>query len=53
VRGRAFDRSRLFGSERRVVVKARIVRHQSSAFRLAPLSANASYLERAGVTRDG
>jgi type IV secretory pathway VirD2 relaxase len=53
-RGRtAFGRSRLFGSERRVVVKARIVRHQGRAFRSAPLSAHVAYLERDGVTRDG
>jgi type IV secretory pathway VirD2 relaxase len=53
-RGRtAFGRSRLFGSDRRVVVKARIVRHQGRAFRSAPLSAHVAYLERDGVTRDG
>src|SRR5262249_21169272 len=53
-RGRnAFGRSRLFGSQRRVVVKARIVRHQGRAFRSAPLSAHVAYLERDGVTRDG
>jgi type IV secretory pathway VirD2 relaxase len=53
-RGRtAFGRSRLFGSERRVVVKARIVRHQGRSFRSAPLSAHVAYLERDGVTRDG
>jgi type IV secretory pathway VirD2 relaxase len=53
-RGRtAFGRSRLFGSDRRVVVKARIVRHQGRSFRSAPLSAHVAYLERDGVTRDG
>jgi len=53
-RGRtAFGRSRLFGSDRRVVVKARIVRHRGRAFRSAPLSAHVAYLVRDGVTRDG
>jgi type IV secretory pathway VirD2 relaxase len=53
-RGRsAFGRSRLFGAQRRVVVKARVVRHQGRAFRSAPLSAHVAYLERDGVTRDG
>jgi type IV secretory pathway VirD2 relaxase len=53
-RGRtAFGRSRLFAAERRVVVKARVVRHQGRAFRAAPLSAHVAYLERDGVTRDG
>jgi hypothetical protein len=53
-RGRtAFGRSRLFGSGRRVVVKARVVRHRGRAFRSAPLSAHVAYLERDGVTRDG
>ena len=53
-RGRtAFGRSRLFAAERRVVVKARVVRHRGRAFRSAPLSANIAYLERDGVTRGG
>jgi type IV secretory pathway VirD2 relaxase len=53
-RGRtAFGRSRLFAADRRVVVKARVVRHQGRAFRSAPLSAHVAYLERDGVTRDG
>jgi hypothetical protein len=53
-RGRtAFSRSRLFAAERRVVVKARVVRHPGRAFRSAPLSAHVAYLERNGVTRDG
>ncbi len=53
-RGRiAFSRSRLFATSRRVVVKARIVRHQGRAFRSAPMSAHLSYLKREGVTRDG
>ena len=53
-RGRAvFSRNRLFSTQRRVVVKARIVRHQGRAFRSAPLTAHLSYLKREGVTRDG
>jgi hypothetical protein len=53
-RGRtAFSRSRLFATDRRVVVKARVVRHQRRGFRSAPLSAHVAYLERDGVTRDG
>jgi len=53
-RGRiAFSRNRLFSTSRRVVVKARIARHQGRAFRSAPLSAHLSYLKREGVTRDG
>jgi len=53
-RGRAaFSRARLFSSNRRVVVKARVVRHQGRAFTSAPLSAHISYLKREGVTRDG
>ena len=53
-RGRiAFSHSRLFSSSRRVVVKARIARHQGRAFRSAPMSAHLSYLKREGVTRDG
>ncbi len=49
----AFGRSRLFSPARRVVVKARIVRHSGKAFSSAPLSAHLSYLRRDGVTRDG
>jgi len=53
-RGRAaFGRSRLFGSNRRVVVKARIARHAGKAFRSAPVSAHLAYLKRDGVNRDG
>ncbi|MCU4161402.1 DUF3363 domain-containing protein [Acidiphilium sp. AL] len=53
-RGRAaFSRSRLFSPARRVVVKARVVRHQSQRFRSAPLSAHLSYLKREGVSREG
>lgn len=53
-RGRgAFGRSRLFSPARRVVVKARVVRHQGRAFTSAPLSAHLSYLKREGVSREG
>ncbi|SDO65912.1 DUF3363 domain-containing protein [Afipia sp. GAS231] len=53
-RGRlAFNRSRLFSPTRRVVVKARVVRHKGRAFRSAPLTAHLSYLKRDGVTRSG
>ena len=53
-RGRiAFSRNRLFSTSRRVVVKARIARHQGRAFRSAPMPAHLSYLKREGVTRDG
>ncbi|MGO9135865.1 MAG: relaxase/mobilization nuclease domain-containing protein [Methylovirgula sp.] len=53
-RGRiAFSRNRLFSPQRRVVVKARIARHQGRAFRSAAMSAHISYLKRDGVTADG
>ncbi|SDR45014.1 Type IV secretory pathway, VirD2 components (relaxase) [Rhizobiales bacterium GAS113] len=53
-RGRiAFARGRLLSTQRRVIVKARIVRHKGPAFRSAPLSAHMAYLKREGVTRDG
>jgi len=38
---------------RRVVVKARVVRHKGTKFRSAPLARHISYLKREGVTRDG
>lgn len=53
-RGRTrYARDRLFSSTRRVVVKARIVRHRTRSHRSAPLSAHIGYLKRDGVTRDG
>src|SRR5258707_4324257 len=53
-RGRlAFSRSRLFSPTRRVVVKARVVRHKGRAFRSAPLTAHLAYRKRDGVTRSG
>ena len=40
-------------ASRRVVVHARVVRHQSQRFRSAPLAKHLSYLQRDGVSRDG
>ncbi|MCA1200158.1 DUF3363 domain-containing protein [Sphingomonas sp. R647] len=45
--------SRRSASMRRVVIKARIVRHSGTRFRAAPLARHIAYLERDGVTRDG
>ena len=44
---------RLRSNARRVVMKARVVRHQGTRFRSAPLPKNMAYLKRDGVTRDG
>jgi type IV secretory pathway VirD2 relaxase len=53
-RGRAAALGRaLRSSARRVVVKARIVRHGGSSFRAAPLARHIAYLAREGVTQDG
>jgi type IV secretory pathway VirD2 relaxase len=52
-RGVAFAPERLLDSSRRVIVKARIVRHHGRRFRSAPLSAHVAYLKREGVTMDG
>jgi type IV secretory pathway VirD2 relaxase len=38
---------------RRVVIKARVVRHQGTRFRSASLATHIGYLQREGVTRDG
>ncbi|WP_454886386.1 relaxase/mobilization nuclease domain-containing protein [Sphingomonas oryzagri] len=38
---------------RRVVIKARVVRHNGARFRAAPLARHVAYLKRDGVTRDG
>jgi type IV secretory pathway VirD2 relaxase len=38
---------------RRVVIKARVVRHRGNRFSSAPLAKHVSYLKRDGVTRDG
>ncbi|MEH2537124.1 type IV secretory pathway VirD2 relaxase [Bradyrhizobium sp. AZCC 1577] len=43
----------LRSTSRRVVMKARVVRHHGSRFRSAPLSKHITYLKREGVTRDG
>jgi type IV secretory pathway VirD2 relaxase len=40
-------------TSRRVVMKARVVRHQGTRFRSAPLPKHMTYLKREGVTRDG
>ena len=39
--------------QRRVVIKARVVRQRGARFRSAPLVKHLSYLQRDGVTRDG
>ena len=44
---------RLRSNARRVVTKARVVRHQGTRFRSAPLPKHIAYLERDGVTKDG
>ena len=44
---------RLRSNARRVVMKARVVRHQGTRFRSAPLPKRIAYLKRDGVTRDG
>ena len=43
----------LRSTSRRVVMKARVVRHRGARFRSAPLSRHFTYLKRDGVTRDG
>ena len=59
-RGARFGRGRssalarsLRSPSRRVIVKARVVRHRGARFRAAPLARHIAYLEREGVTRDG
>src|SRR5579884_3430441 len=44
---------RLRSNARRVVTKARVVRHQGTKFRSAPLPKHIAYLKREGVTKDG
>ena len=39
--------------QRRVVIMARVVRHNGARFRAAPIARHIAYLERDGVTRDG
>lgn len=43
----------LHSTSRRVVMKARVVRHHGTRFRSAPLPKHIAYLKREGVTRDG
>ncbi len=43
----------LRSTSRRVVMKARVVRHNGTRFRSAPMSRHITYLKREGVTRDG
>ena len=50
---RAAFRGRPHAFQRRVIIKARVVRHRGSHFRSAPLARHIAYLERDGVTRDG
>ncbi|WP_029911560.1 DUF3363 domain-containing protein [Caulobacter sp. UNC358MFTsu5.1] len=53
-RGRGLGAASRDGAgRRRVVVKARIVRHAGARYRAAPLARHIRYLEREGVTRDG
>lgn len=53
-RGRtAALRARFRANGRRVVIKARVVRHSSARFQAAPLGRHVAYLKRDGVTRDG
>lgn len=53
-RGRAVAlRARFRANGRRVVIKARVVRHKGARFRAAPLGRHVAYLKRDGVTRDG
>ena len=53
-RGRFVKAARgLSRTQRRVVIKARIVRHRGQRFRSAPLAKHIDYLKREGVTRDG
>jgi type IV secretory pathway VirD2 relaxase len=40
-------------TSRRVVIKARVVRHHGTRFRSAPLATHLRYLRREGVTREG
>ncbi len=51
--GRAAFGRRAGRLQRRVIVKARVVRHRGARFRAAPLARHITYLSRDGVTRDG
>lgn len=50
---RAVAMAKFEANGRRVVIKARVVRHKGAQFRSAPLGRHIAYLERDGVTRDG
>lgn len=53
-RGRFVNAARgLSRTQRRVVIKARVVRHRGARYRSAPLAKHIDYLKRDGVTRDG
>ncbi|CAH0496437.1 DUF3363 domain-containing protein [Novosphingobium sp. CECT 9465] len=53
-RGRIAQLRLTAGSHRRrVVIKARVVRHKGARFRAAPMARHIAYLKRDGVTRDG
>jgi type IV secretory pathway VirD2 relaxase len=53
-RGRvAALRLRSSATQRRVVIKARVVRHKGVRFTAAPLARHLAYLQRDGVSRDG
>jgi type IV secretory pathway VirD2 relaxase len=53
-RGRsAALQARFARDRRRVVIKARVVRHHGTRYRAAPLARHVAYLERDGVTKDG
>lgn len=53
-RGRFVNAARgLSRTQRRVVIKARIVRHRGTRYRSAPLAKHIDYLKRDGVSRDG
>lgn len=52
--GRARDAGRIGApSQRRVVIKARIVRHRGQRYRAAPLAIHVRYLRRDGASQDG
>ncbi|MDB5577742.1 MAG: hypothetical protein JWR80_2918 [Bradyrhizobium sp.] len=50
---RAALSARLHATNRRVIVKARVVRQSGMRYRAAPLARHIGYLQRDGVTRDG
>jgi type IV secretory pathway VirD2 relaxase len=53
-RGRFVNSANVLRStSRRVVIKARVVRHRGTRYRAAPLARHISYLQREGVARDG